>query len=219
MPRLRAMDDPQCMNPGDRPTGPGEWPTLRGSADAMKRIAQSDPVALRPVEPEPGVLVHPSADRRLAVEHWLLSTIPTPQGRAQARLHWREQGVAMLPLTSIAITTAMPSAGSRVCRSGRRGPAQAKTSKRHASPRSVAPPQTARHARPPVRPSKPRTSLNRTAGRRRHTHHHATTIASGASHRNSGFLNERISAMSSACATRQDQTRRSSFSRDSKGSA
>ncbi|WP_406418083.1 hypothetical protein [Streptomyces sp. NBC_01614] len=56
--------------------------------------------ALRPVETAPGVLVHPTADRRLAVAHWLLSTLPA-QGRDRARLEWRHQGLAMLPLGTL----------------------------------------------------------------------------------------------------------------------
>lgn len=53
--------------------------------------------ARRPVETEPGVLVHTAADRRLATEHWLLSTLPEA-GRDRAREEWQELGVAMLPL-------------------------------------------------------------------------------------------------------------------------
>ncbi|MFD5946825.1 hypothetical protein ACFWAZ_17200 [Streptomyces collinus] len=56
--------------------------------------------ALRPVKAAPGVLVHPAADRRLATEHWLLSTLPAP-GRAQARLEWEQHDVAMLPLGAL----------------------------------------------------------------------------------------------------------------------
>ncbi|MGW1951277.1 hypothetical protein ACWCPI_00715 [Streptomyces sp. NPDC001920] len=53
--------------------------------------------ALRPVQIAPGVLVHPTADRRLAVEHWLLADL-NAQGRDRARVEWRQFGVAMLPL-------------------------------------------------------------------------------------------------------------------------
>lgn len=61
--------------------------------------------ALNPVEPEPGVLVHTSADRRLAVEHWLLSTTKTPQ---KARQEWTDHGVAVLPLGGLMSTVRMP---------------------------------------------------------------------------------------------------------------
>lgn len=53
--------------------------------------------ALRPIETEPGVLVHPAADRRLAVEHWLLSTLPAA-GRDRARTEWQHYGLALIPL-------------------------------------------------------------------------------------------------------------------------
>jgi hypothetical protein len=61
--------------------------------------------ALRPVESEPGVLVHPTADRRLAVEHWLLSTTPYPD---RARRQWRDQGTAMLPLGGLIAAVRIP---------------------------------------------------------------------------------------------------------------
>lgn len=63
--------------------------------------------ALRPVKTAPGVLVHPAADRRLAVEHWLLSTLSTT-GRARARVEWRDQGVAMLPLGGLFSAVRLP---------------------------------------------------------------------------------------------------------------
>jgi hypothetical protein len=65
------------------------------------------PRALRPVEPEPGVLVHSAADRRLATEHWLLSTLPDA-GRDRARLEWQEHGVAMLPLGTLFSAVRIP---------------------------------------------------------------------------------------------------------------
>ncbi|MBX9395266.1 hypothetical protein K4749_17095 [Streptomyces sp. TRM72054] len=61
--------------------------------------------ALEPVEPEPGVLVHPSSDRRLAVEHWLLSTLSEP-GRARAQ--WQEYGAALLPLGTLFSAVRIP---------------------------------------------------------------------------------------------------------------
>lgn len=65
------------------------------------------PRALQPVEAEPGVLIHPTADRRLAAEHWLLSTLPGP-GRDRARMEWRELGIAMLPLGGIVSAIRIP---------------------------------------------------------------------------------------------------------------
>lgn len=67
----------------------------------------SEPVerALRPVEPQPGVLVHPTADRRRAVEHWLLSTTPYPD---RARREWRDPGTAMLPLGGLIAAVRIP---------------------------------------------------------------------------------------------------------------
>ncbi|MFI1723958.1 hypothetical protein [Streptomyces sp. NPDC020489] len=57
--------------------------------------------------PDTGVLVHTSADRRLAIEHWLLSTLPGP-GRDRARMEWRELGVAMLPLGGLFSAVRLP---------------------------------------------------------------------------------------------------------------
>lgn len=61
----------------------------------------------RPVEVEPGALVHPAADRRLATEHWLLSTLPAA-GRDRARVEWRQHGVAMLPLGTLFSAVRIP---------------------------------------------------------------------------------------------------------------
>lgn len=63
--------------------------------------------ARRPVELAPGVVVHPTADRRLAVEHWLLSTLPD-QGRERARWEWQEQDVTLLPLGTLFSAVRMP---------------------------------------------------------------------------------------------------------------
>lgn len=63
--------------------------------------------ALEPVETETGMLVHTSADRRLAAEHWLLSTLPAG-GRDRARMEWRELGVAMLPLGTLFSAVRVP---------------------------------------------------------------------------------------------------------------
>ncbi|MFE3858451.1 hypothetical protein ACFXPN_45895 [Streptomyces griseorubiginosus] len=53
--------------------------------------------ALRLVQAEPGVLVHSAADRRLAVEHWLLATVDE-RGRDRVRMEWNTYGLAVLPL-------------------------------------------------------------------------------------------------------------------------
>lgn len=65
--------------------------------------------ALPPAIAAPGMLVHPTADRRLAAEHWLLSTLSRDR-RARARLEWREQGVAMLPLGTLFSAIRIPAA-------------------------------------------------------------------------------------------------------------
>lgn len=61
--------------------------------------------ARHPVETQPGVLVHPAADRRLATEHWLLSTRPDPR---QARLEWAEHGAALIPLGTLLSAVRIP---------------------------------------------------------------------------------------------------------------
>jgi hypothetical protein len=63
--------------------------------------------ALRPVETAPGILVHPTADRRLASEHWLLSSLPAPL-RHRARLEWAQHHVAMLPLGTLFSAVRIP---------------------------------------------------------------------------------------------------------------
>ncbi|CAM5463991.1 hypothetical protein [Streptomyces purpurascens] len=52
---------------------------------------------LPPVAADPGVLEHPTSDRRSAAEHRLLATLPPPS-RDRARLEWQQHAVAMLPL-------------------------------------------------------------------------------------------------------------------------
>ncbi|WP_416978674.1 hypothetical protein [Streptomyces sp. T028] len=69
------------------------------------RTTPAGPTALRPVEPAPGVLVHSSADRRLAAEHWLLSTLRDPQ---KGRDQWQAAGVAMLPLGTLFCAVRLP---------------------------------------------------------------------------------------------------------------
>lgn len=66
-----------------------------------------EPRALRPVEPQPGVLVHSTADRRLAVEHWLLATYREEQ-RGYARAQWKEYGAAALPLGGLFSAVRIP---------------------------------------------------------------------------------------------------------------
>ncbi|MFF0597939.1 hypothetical protein [Streptomyces antibioticus] len=62
-------------------------------------------MALRPLETEPGVLVHSRADRELAVRHWLLSTLPDPK---KGIGEWRATGVAMLPLGMLFSAVRLP---------------------------------------------------------------------------------------------------------------
>lgn len=61
--------------------------------------------ALPPVELEPGVRVHTGSDRRLAIEHWLLSAAPA---RDRARREWQEAGMAMLPLGTLFSAVRIP---------------------------------------------------------------------------------------------------------------
>ncbi|MEW2262484.1 hypothetical protein [Streptomyces sp. NPDC047868] len=70
----------------------------------LERSNESQP-ALHSVEAEPGVLVHTSSVRRLAAEHWMLSTHPTPR---RARLEWQEHGVAVLPLGTLFSAVRVP---------------------------------------------------------------------------------------------------------------
>lgn len=53
------------------------------------------------------MLVHTSADRRLATEHWLLSTLDGPH-RDRARMEWQEHQVAMLPLGTLFSAVRLP---------------------------------------------------------------------------------------------------------------
>ncbi|SOR81184.1 MULTISPECIES: hypothetical protein [Streptomyces] len=64
--------------------------------------------ASRPVEAAPGLLVHPTTDRRLASEHWLLSTLPALL-RHRARLEWKQHHVAMMPLGTLFSAVRIPS--------------------------------------------------------------------------------------------------------------
>ncbi|MDQ0990539.1 hypothetical protein [Streptomyces sp. V3I7] len=71
----------------------------------MEPTAESAVMALSPVEHEPGVLAHSTADRRLAAEHWLLSSHGAPQ---RARLEWQEHKVALLPLGTLFSAVRIP---------------------------------------------------------------------------------------------------------------
>ncbi|XUL90983.1 hypothetical protein ACQ86D_33770 [Streptomyces galilaeus] len=51
--------------------------------------------------------MHTSFERRLAVEHWLLSTVPG-MGRDRARMEWREHAVTMLPLGTLFSAVRLP---------------------------------------------------------------------------------------------------------------
>jgi hypothetical protein len=55
------------------------------------------------------VLVHPTADRRLASEHWLLATLAAPS-RARARQEWLQHDVTLLPLGSLFSAVRIPGA-------------------------------------------------------------------------------------------------------------
>lgn len=63
--------------------------------------------ALRPVPLDTGALIHTTADRRLATQHWLLSTL-SPAGRDRARMEWEKQGVALLPLGTLFSAVRLP---------------------------------------------------------------------------------------------------------------
>ncbi|MGW5123333.1 hypothetical protein ACWEQ7_04560 [Streptomyces sp. NPDC004069] len=68
---------------------------------------KSQDVALRPIESAPGVLVHPTADRLLAAEHWLLSAHPRPR---EARAEWAKCGDVLLPLGTLFSAVRIPGA-------------------------------------------------------------------------------------------------------------
>ncbi|MEU3779870.1 hypothetical protein [Streptomyces sp900129855] len=61
--------------------------------------------ALHPAEPEPGILIHPRADRELATAHWLLSAHPAP---SRAATEWVEYGIALLPLGTLMSAVRLP---------------------------------------------------------------------------------------------------------------
>ncbi|MET8453502.1 hypothetical protein [Streptomyces sp. NPDC005209] len=53
------------------------------------------------------MLVHTRAERRLAAQHWLLSTLPD-YGRDRARMEWQEHGVTLLPLGTLFAAVRLP---------------------------------------------------------------------------------------------------------------
>ncbi|MEU3507712.1 hypothetical protein ABZ733_07250 [Streptomyces longwoodensis] len=59
---------------------------------------------------EPQPIICTGAERRLAVEHWLLSTLPNREARAKARAQWAEHGLAMLPLGGLMSAVRIPAA-------------------------------------------------------------------------------------------------------------
>ncbi|MEU9557110.1 hypothetical protein [Streptomyces fumanus] len=61
--------------------------------------------AARPVEAEPGALVHTTADRGLTIEQWLLSTHPSPR---HARTEWLRHGVTLFPLGDLFSAIRLP---------------------------------------------------------------------------------------------------------------
>lgn len=69
---------------------------------------QPTPRVLRPLEAAADVLVHTAADRRLAAEHWLLSTLPDTGARDRARKGWKDDGVALLPLGGLFSAVRIP---------------------------------------------------------------------------------------------------------------
>ncbi|NUV63242.1 hypothetical protein [Streptomyces sp. CAI-85] len=73
----------------------------------MEPTARPREALLRPVESLPGVLVHPAADRRLAAEQWLLSTLGD-DARARARREWTDHRVAVLPLGTLVSAVRLP---------------------------------------------------------------------------------------------------------------
>ncbi|MGW2489456.1 hypothetical protein ACWCV9_19885 [Streptomyces sp. NPDC001606] len=73
----------------------------------MNATPEPHTAALRPVEPGPGTLVHSTADRRLAVEQWLMATCPAAS-HERIRAEWQENGVALLPLGTLFSAVRIP---------------------------------------------------------------------------------------------------------------
>lgn len=67
----------------------------------------SERPALELVDPAQTGAVHTAAERRMAVTHWLLSTLDATR-RDRARMEWQEQGVALLPLGGLFSAVRIP---------------------------------------------------------------------------------------------------------------
>ena len=63
--------------------------------------------ARKPLQVVPAVAVHTAADRRLAVEHWLLATVDE-RGRDRARMEWDQHDIAVLPLGGLMAAVRIP---------------------------------------------------------------------------------------------------------------
>lgn len=63
--------------------------------------------ARKPLQLVAGVTVHTAADRRLAVEHWLLATVGE-RGRDRARMEWDKHDIAVLPLGGLLAAVRIP---------------------------------------------------------------------------------------------------------------
>jgi hypothetical protein len=59
-----------------------------------------------PVQTEPGILVHPAADRQMAVEHWLACA--HWDGPEEAHREWQEHGAALLSLGTLFSAVRIP---------------------------------------------------------------------------------------------------------------
>lgn len=61
--------------------------------------------ARRPVELQPAVLVHPTADRRLAIGQWLMSAHDTP---SHGQVEWTQHGITLLRLGTLFSAVRLP---------------------------------------------------------------------------------------------------------------
>lgn len=75
-------------------------------AVAAPGVCTQPETVLHLVEAGPGVAVHTSFERRMAVEHWLLSTVPGRSDRA--RMEWQQHAVTMLPLGTLFSAVRLP---------------------------------------------------------------------------------------------------------------
>ncbi|MDT3724886.1 hypothetical protein ROS62_08280 [Streptomyces sp. DSM 41972] len=73
----------------------------------MEPTARPRSAALLPVEGGRDVRVHLGAHRRLASEHWLLSTLPE-YDRARARQEWTDHRIALLPMGTLVSAVRLP---------------------------------------------------------------------------------------------------------------